>query len=329
MEIPAVKNQEIRNNLNFGERIDIADKIINRRFDFKIKVTQKDLTPNDDFYWYFKNLNDSSVPFMVQHSEYIEKLEYLNSFGGASLADESIIIDRGFEDMVFQADIANQEVLREVERRKDEMFDDMISMSGGSAEDFVRNMLDDLAEKIAEYEPEEPELEDVDINGNLYMYNMVNGVVAEEYFEDVLGIDFDAEAEEHEFEESGNNYEVKFSTCGSINLLEGNMLEVKYDESDMTGIKDAFVRFLFDLDRKDCVTIHRCGHADTWLNCEKGERIEGRPRGFGGSMTVDTKEIINNMGPDGGQLLVSYVRETNGAPAELVTHVISASPVRE
>ena len=327
--IPAHENRESLNNISFTDIIDIKfNNKSERKFDFKIKVTQTDLTRNDDFYRYFQSLNESSVPFMVQHSGYIEKLNFMNGFGGADLAEESedININMRFGNRVFQADIANPEVLKEAERKQDEMLLEMIN-SGVSPGDFINDLLEDIADKLAGTEAWE--FEEVDIPSNLYMFDMVNGYDFEQEFEDEFDDSFEEFEEESDEPNYENKFEVKFNSTGSIRFLEDNILEVKYDESDMTGVKDAFVRFLFDFDKKDCVTIHRFGHSDTWLNCEKGERISGMMKSFGNNMTVDTKEIINNMTIDGGQLFVSYIRETNGSPSEMVTHLISASPVRE
>ena len=324
--IPAHENPASLNNISFTDIFDIKDTRLNnnpeRRFNFKIKVTQTDLTRNDDFYRCYQSLNDSNVPFMVQYSGYIEKLNFMNGFGGADLAEEreNINVDGGFGERIFQADIVNPEVLKEVERKQDEMFREMVS--GGATEDFINDLLEEIMEKL-EVEAEEWEFEEVDIPSSLYMFDMVNGGGFEQDYEDEFDDGF-VEADP----DPDNRLEVKFNSTGSIKFLEDNILEVKYDESDMTGVKDAFVRFLFDSDKKDCVTIHRVGHSDTWLNCEKGERISGIVKSRN-NMTVDTKEIINNMTIDGGQLLVSYIRETNGSPYELVTHLISASPVRE
>jgi hypothetical protein len=384
MQIPECENQEIFKNLNLTDKNEKKNDIINsmedienteRRFDFKIKVIQTDLTPNDDFHSYFKHLNESNVPFMVQHSGYIEKLNRMNRFDGGTLSSPNLPseytgADRYFGG-VFQADIANPDVLAEIERKKEKMLQDMMTTRGTP-----ENFLKDLIERLADGGAEEWEFEDVDIPGNLYMFDMINGHgnghgnganhyhYDDDYEDDDYHFqyedgdfddehDYDEEYEEYEdyhdhdefeefqefdsFEEksesdfNNNKFEVKFSATGSIKFLENNILEVKYDESDMTGIKNAFVRFLFNFDEKDFITIHRFGHSDTWLNCEKGERISGtgKIRSHGSSITVDTKEIINNMTPDGGQLVVSYIKEMNGTPSEMVTHVISASPSRE
>lgn len=287
-----------------------------RRFDFKIKIIQTDLTADSDVYHYLNNLNNSSVPFMVQHSDYIEKLDFINSFGGGTLArNQDKSPDRYFERGIFQVEIANPAVLEEVERKKEEMRRSVIS-EHDTAEDFLRDFFGRLAENIENME--EWEFEDVDIPGNLYMFDMMNGIAADE--EDFY--------EEEDTPAFSNNLEVKFDTTGSIKFLEDNILEVKYDESGMTGEKDAFVRFLFDFDEKDFVTIHRGGQTDIWLNCEKGERVNSsaKSRSFGNGIAVNTKEIINNITPHGGHLCISYIRETNGTPSEMITHVISASP---
>lgn len=344
MRIPERENQESLKKLKItGKKFNKCSENPERKFDFKVKVIQTDLTAHEDFYNYFRNLNESSIPFIVQHSGYIEKLDYMNRFGGGTLASENdnISVDKYFGKRIFQVDIANPQVLAEAERRKEAMFKDIVN-THGTPEVFVRDLLEKLMDGTEEWE-----FEDVDIPGNLYMFDMMNkgshsdAEYNEEEYED--DYEFDENEEEYDdFEELQNefvkpelafhnNLEVKFNVTGSIKFLENNMLEVKYDESDMTGIKDAFVRFLFDCEKKDFVTIHRCGHSDTWLNCEKGERVSGmaKSRSFGSSVTVDTKEIINNMTPDGGQLYISYIRETNGAPSEMVTHIISASPCRE
>ena len=321
-----------------------------RSFDFKIKIIQTDLFPRENFNGYFRNLNDSNIPFMVQHSDYIKKLHFMNNFGGAVLSEETmktenINTEEQFEDRVFQTDIANPEVLAEAERKKDNMIMDMIT-SGVSPETLMKDLLEKLTETTDEWE-----FENFDIMGSLFMFDLIHGTnnfngsneEFEEFeeFDEIYDDEFDEEnefGEEYagEFEEDqnsdfGGKIEIKFNAAGSIKFLENNILEIKYDESEMTGIKNAFIRFLFNCDKKDFITIHRCNHLDTWINCKKGERISdvSKSRGAGNSTTVDTKEIINNMTPDGGQLFISYIREANGIPSEMVTHIISASPARE
>lgn len=127
------------------------------------------------------------------------------------------------------------------------------------------------------------------------------------------------------------NLEIKFDAQGSIRFLSDSLLEVKYDESEMTGIKDSYVRFLFDMNKKDLVLINRGEETDIWLDCEKGKRISHQKEicHSGIIITICTKKLINKMTPDGGQLYIQYIRETDGSPSEMITHSLFAIPVRE
>jgi hypothetical protein len=355
--------QENLKNLNLYERIRNKEqaeeaespKTPERKFDFKIKVIQTELSENGDFYQYLNDLNNSSVPFMARYSGYIEKLNFMNSLEGGLLSEnytaqsaesggENPEVSKGFtENHVFMSVIANQDVLDEVQRKKEKMMRNMLSKK--NAPELVLN---DLLEQFFESR-EAWEFEEVDIPANLYMFDMVNGVNPNSAFADYTesGADENAEFEEfdgyddygeygepEEFEtvempDLNSKFEVKFNAKGSIKLLNGNMIEVKYDESDMTGEKNSFIRFLFNPENKEAVTIHRYGAPDTWLNCEKGVRISESGTFRGSIVTVNTKELTNNMSLDGGNLYLSYVRETNGASSEMVTHIISAVPSKE
>ena len=321
--VPAHENQDSFKNLDLNTKVN--PEKTERLFNFKIKIIQTDLAAGNNFSDYLQSLNNSNVPFMVQHSGYIEKLNFLNSFEGGTLArrqdDRNERAGRypgGFEENVFQANVADPEILEDFARRKEEMLRDAIN-GYGSPEILMQNLLDKLAEITEEWDYEE-----LDILGNLYVFDVMGGT-DREYEED------EEEFWEDGTPESGNNLEIKFDTTGSIKFLENNILEVKYDESGMVGVRDAFVRFLFDFNKKDFVTIHRRGETDVWLNCKKGERINGsvKSRSFGSNITVDTKELINNITPLGGRLYISYIRETDGAPSEMVTHIISALPVKK
>jgi len=272
--------------------------------------------------------------------------------------------------MIYHASIADPDILAAIDKSKREKEEQHLALIGDSnPADGVpdamsmQEFLDAIAEVATELNQKEDwEFEEVDIPGSLYMFDMFNPSASDssahsfgeyggnesffddydeddecsswhnefdEYDDDELE-EFD---EEREPEDTRDTLEINFDTVGSIRFLENNFLEIKYDESGVTGEADAFVRFLLDCNKKDFVTVHRSGQSDMhdmWLDCEKGERVNGiaHSRHFSAAYSVNTKEIVNNLTPRGGYFKLSYIRETNGMPLEIVTHIISASPIK-
>jgi len=124
--------------------------------------------------------------------------------------------------------------------------------------------------------------------------------------------------------------EYDFEACGSINVLSDGLLDIRYDESEMTGVKDSYVRLLLNPGRTDFVNLHRKNLFDLWLPLEKGKRINVDSADIcsGTVFTADTKEIVSNMTASGGNTRMVYITETNGSPFEMVFHSISAKRIK-
>ena len=123
--------------------------------------------------------------------------------------------------------------------------------------------------------------------------------------------------------------EYDFTTSGNINRLDDGSLEVKYDESEVSGFKDSYIQFLFHPNNKNIVTVRRKYFFDVWFALEKGKRISIEKRGqFTGSvLTAHTKELVNKMTANGGEMRFVYVNEMDGVPLEMISHSIKATPV--
>lgn len=377
-------NQEIDENfVSTDLSVNIyAEKSELPMYDFKVKIIHTDLMSSGGFHDYFHSLNNSGTVFMSQYSGYIAKLSQLNNFEGGTLAvDESNNIKskyvkhkkntarcrvENFNKTVYHADIAESDVVMAVERAKREREEEkeIALINGNESIDGIdmsmKEFLNALAEMVTELNQKEAwELEEVDIPGSLYMFDMLHPparssekysddeideiienedeVFFDEYYDDCDCGSCDDESDEfRKFDEEltaeRDTLEIDFDTVGSIRFLENNILEVEYDESSVTGEADAFVKFLLNCEDKDFVTIHRSGQSDIldmWLDCEKGKRVNStaHSRNFSAVYSVKAKEIVNNLTPRGGYFKLSYIRETNGMPLEIVTHVISASPV--
>jgi len=120
--------------------------------------------------------------------------------------------------------------------------------------------------------------------------------------------------------------EYDFNTCGNIILMDDGSLNIKYDESEMTGFKDSYIQFLFHTDNRDIVTVRRKHFFDTWFTLEKGKRvsIEQKGRYSGAISTTSTKELVNNITLDGGDMRIVYTTETEGSPSEMILYSIHA-----
>ena len=122
--------------------------------------------------------------------------------------------------------------------------------------------------------------------------------------------------------------EYDFTASGNISLRKDGFIEIKYDESEVSGFKDSYIQFLFRPDDKKIVTIRRKNFFDIWFTLEKGKRISVEQRGqYSGSVsTTNTKELVNKMTVDGGEMRFVYINETDGAPSEMIFHSIIAAP---
>lgn len=122
--------------------------------------------------------------------------------------------------------------------------------------------------------------------------------------------------------------EYDFNISGNISMTDDGSINITYNESEMTGISDSYIQFLFNANNRDIVTVRRKYLLDTWFTLEKGRRIsvERRGRDYGAVLTTNTQELVNNMTIDGGNMRLVYTTETNGVPTEAVLYSIYAEP---
>ena len=346
---------------DFSKSIKSAKPAYDKQFKFKIKITQTDLAYNDAFFRMMaENFAMSSFPIMAQNSAYISKLNFINSYEGGTVAGiNSDVKNSGtvaaaakpkqdeIGNNVFRVAVANPEIAEEIRIKKEKIIRERIAekinamqTAKSSGEIFGIDITEldgmDILESLTAFE---------ELSGDTVFtdFTDANGDSSDEFddygdYDDYDEYDDYDGYDEDEYMENGadiaqimntGKIEVKFDAPGSIKFISDSLLEVKYDESELTGIRDSYVRFLFDVKNKDFVSINRGDDTDVWLDCEKGKRISRQKisRHSGYIITVNTKELINTMTPDGGQLYIQYIRETNGSPAEIVSHSLSAVPV--
>jgi hypothetical protein len=125
--------------------------------------------------------------------------------------------------------------------------------------------------------------------------------------------------------------EYDFTAPGDISLMDDGSLEIKYNESEVSGFKDSYIQFLFHPNNKNIVTVRRKCFFDVWFTLEKGKRISIEQRGpySGAVSTTNTKELINKMTVNGGEMRFVYINESDGAPSEMIFHSIIAAPAEQ
>ena len=315
-------------------------------FNFKVKIIRTDLTGGDYSYGY--NYGGSPNSIMYENSSYISKLFFINNVSGGIMSKEKI------EDMperykrFISPDIpGDAEMLRNIKKELDIL---------ANREEIGQNVFySSLASNIKnenENKRENKSEKDFDVLLNRLEDFLDSGEFGDfdefdEYDED----DEDYGAYENEDEVRDilhlNHYynseaykmsKVKydFSSFGHISLVKNGMtdiIDIIYDESEMTGFKDSYARFMFNKTEKNIVTMCRRSFFETWLTFEKGKRISvehtDKYTGAVAFFTAETKELVNNMTIRGGDMRLVYVTETNGVPCEMITHTIEAEPAGE
>jgi len=119
-----------------------------------------------------------------------------------------------------------------------------------------------------------------------------------------------------------------FNIQGEINLTKNGLITVKYAEVETTGF-NTYTQFVFNPENRDILTLRKKFFFDDWFMLEKGKRISVEKRGHysGEIMTTATKELVNNITPDGGEMKISYIIETDGVPTEEISYHIYAEAV--
>ena len=312
------------------------------KFNFKVKIVQTDLAGGDYFYGCGYN-SGASNSIMYENSSYISKLFFINNISGGIISKEKI------EDMperyrrFVSLDIPSEiDMLKSIKKELD-----VLSNREEIGQNvFYSNLSADSAGRIPE--PESiSKSKDFDILLNHLEDFLGSGEYGVEDF-----VDFDEYGDDDDeydgYESYENEDEIRdilhlnhyynseaykmskvrydFSSVGNISLTQDGVLDIRYDESEMTGFKDSYARFLFNEKEKDIVTMCRKSFFETWFTLEKGKRISVAHE-HNAVYTAEAKELVNNMTLEGGDMRLVYVTETNGVPSEMITHIIEAERV--
>jgi len=337
---PNQKNQE---NQNGGS------------FNFKVKIVQKDLN-SDNYISDFSNLAgsifggfQSENPIVYQNSGYISKLYFINNFSGGILRKDKIEdMPESYRRFVQPENPSDAQIIKNLQK-------ELIMLSNreevGQNVFYSRLSSAGAASVAGSYET----AQNFDSSGSFVLFDEFDG---EEYDENEDYEEYDEDDEEdydYDNEEIKeilhmNNYfnsdmykmskvEYDFSVPGTINFTEGGFIEITYDESEITGLEGSYIQFLFKPQEKDILTVRRRSFFDMWFTLEKGKRVstdetETKPkteldlrRFTKMALTTHTKELVNNMTADGGEIRLVYVTETNGVPSEMIFHTIQAERV--
>lgn len=100
-------------------------------------------------------------------------------------------------------------------------------------------------------------------------------------------------------------------------VIDGDRCEIRYDESDVTGMEGSVTSISFDMADNGVVTMSRTGSVSTALVFEKGKRhhcVYNTPI-MPFEVCVKTLSVNNRIGED-GRLELDYIVEIRGAKAE-------------
>jgi len=324
-------------------------------FNFKVKIVQKDLNAID-YASDFSNIMSgffggfqSEDPVVYQNSSYISKLNFINSFSGGILKKDKIedMPDR-YRRFVESDNPSEAQLIKDLQKElimlsnREEVgqnvFYSRLSGSGVSAgpsagayeaaysfdndnpESFV------LLDKI-----DETHEGDYEESGDYEEYENYEDYEDNEEIKDILHLNSYFDSEMYKM----SKVEYDFSSQGDINFTEDGIIEIKYDESEITGIEGSYIQLLFKPEDKNMLTIRRKNFYDMWFSLEKGKRISidetmaGNGRFEGMIYTAHTKELVNNMTLDGGEMSIVYATETNGVPSEMIFHTIQAERIEK
>lgn len=104
-----------------------------------------------------------------------------------------------------------------------------------------------------------------------------------------------------------------------------NRVELVYGESELTGMEGATTSIAFERDNPGLVTMSRAGTVSAMLCFEAGERIISSQAAENMEITlvIETYELENSLGDEGGELKIRYGIEFRGSLVERVLmHVV-------
>ena len=337
------------------------------KFNFKIKITQTDLACRE--YLFGAGFDDGfgfgEDPAIFQNSSYISKLYFINNYTGGILTKDKIEdMPERYRMFVGLNNPTEAEIIRNFKKEmivlanreevgQNVFYSSLSANSNPAGYSSLANpapvssapaILDNNDifgdfKKVLEFgDYDAPELlnavdwianenenenESVDINEDYEDYeNYKDG----EEIKDILLLNNVFNSEMYKM----SKVEYDFNVSGNISVSDGGLINMKYDESEITGLKNSYIQFLFKENDRDIVTIRRKHFFDSWFTLEKGKRvsIERRDQYSGTVTTTSTKELVNNISLEGGDMRIEYTTETDGIPTESVLYSIHAEPVK-
>ena len=307
------------------------------KFEFRVKIVQTDLTNRDYYSGFAGGMYGGESPLVYQNSNYISKLYFINNYSGGILAKDRIEdMPERYRRFIKPEKQTEAQMMRELKKEifalanREEVGQNIFYSSSGIAGSFESP---DSCEYAAEAEaavsedsggfygsPEE--LENPEDAGEFEEFD--DYVDDGEEIRNILRMNsfYNSDA----FKMSRVEYD--FAASGTIDLIDGGkFIELRYDESELTGFRDSYIQFIFDAADRDILTVRRKYFADVWFTLEKNKRVSVAKSGKDErtAVTVSAKELANNMTADGGVLRVAYIMEENGAPIEKISYAIRAS----
>jgi hypothetical protein len=328
-----------------------------KKFDFKIKIVRTDLATCEYLLGMSGAFGFDGDPAMYRNSSYISKLWYINNYSGGILAKDKIEdMPESYRRFVRFGNPSEKDMLKNyrkeiVMQKNREPFGHNVFYSRPSSQPSQK---DAAKNNSGEAQIDLAEAKYAEIMGDF------EGIVSfenfKEYVEDVLygdenpengcgdgefGEVYDDDEEIRDILQLNNVYnselykmskvEYDFNAPGHITLTKDGMYEIKYDESEITGVEGSYARIMFSENSRNIATFHKKKFFSDWFALEAGKRVSTEHFGvdFGAVTAAKTKELVNNINLSGGGMRVVYTTEINGVPSEMVSYSIQAKPERE
>ena len=330
-----------------------------KKFDFKIKIIQTDLVSRNYLRGMRGAFGFDGDMSVFQNSGYVSKLWHINHYSGGILAKDRVEdMPEKYRRFVRPGNASEKEMFKSFKREMAEsesranreeigqnVFFTELSIpippeeAGGGGAQKPPGKAANAAGKSAGTIPFE-NLEAL-VRDILYGEEALGdgGEYDEEYGDDEYDDEEEEYDEEYEDDEEirdilqlNNMYnsemykmskvEYDFNVSGYISLTRDGMIDISYDETEITGIEGSYIRIMFSEKERGVVTFHKKGLFDDWFILEKGSRaaIERSGPGFAAVSTTKTDELKNTMTLAGGELRAVYHTETNGIPTETVSY---------
>ncbi|GHV13966.1 hypothetical protein FACS1894219_09460 [Clostridia bacterium] len=114
-----------------------------------------------------------------------------------------------------------------------------------------------------------------------------------------------------------------FFTTGSIATRPDGLLEITYDDSELSGVRESSMTLLCDGKGGDVVhTVKKRDVFEIQSSFGSGKKIAQTLPDF--LLTTDTREIVNNITESGGEMKITYIREVDGSPENHIVYSVKA-----